>query len=50
MLKQNIQNIGFVAKVNQDIKLVNEAIKHSRANISDKNVLDTLFLRIARGY
>ncbi|MBQ7286326.1 MAG: hypothetical protein IJW73_01030 [Candidatus Gastranaerophilales bacterium] len=50
LLKQNVDNLAFVAKLNTDIKLVNEAIKHLRANISDKNVLDTLFLRIARGY
>lgn len=45
LLKQE-QNL----KVIKDIKLINNAIKHSRASMSDKIVLDSLFLRIARGY
>lgn len=47
LLKQNIQ---MSPKINQDIKIINEAIKHSKANMSDKNILDTMFLRLARGY
>ncbi|MBR5303514.1 MAG: hypothetical protein IKU37_01645 [Candidatus Gastranaerophilales bacterium] len=47
LLKQNPQtNI----KINKDIKTINEAIKQSRTNMSDKIVLDTMFLRLARGY
>lgn len=44
------QNLHLSAKINNDIKIINEAIKHSRTNMSDKIVLDTMFLRIARGY
>ncbi|MBQ8635458.1 hypothetical protein IJX73_03805 [bacterium] len=50
LLKQNIQNQNLVVKINNDIKIVNDSIKQSRANISERIILDTLFLRIARGY
>lgn len=44
------QNPTMSVKINQDIKIINDAIKHQRANMADKLVLDTMFLRIARGY
>ena len=44
------QNPEISAKINQDIKIINESIKQSRANMSDKVVLDTMLLRLARGY
>lgn len=47
LLKNNLE---LSAKINTDIKITNEAIKQSRANMNDKNVLDSLFLRIARGF
>ncbi len=50
LLKQNIENIDYYQKINNDILITNEMIKYSKANINDKIVLDTLFLRIARGY
>lgn len=50
LLKQNINNISLYSKINTDIKLTNDAIKQIKANINDKIALDTLFLRIARGF
>lgn len=47
LLKQNPQ---MTLKINQDIKIINDAIKQNRANMSDKIILDTMFLRLARGY
>lgn len=49
-LKQNLSNSNYMLKIQNDIKLVNEAIKMQRANIQDKIVLDTLLLQIARGF
>ena len=45
-----LQNQTLSAKINQDIKIINDSIKQSRANMSDKIILDTMFLRLARGY
>ena len=50
LLKKNIYNSSFVLKINNDIKIVNEAIKYKKANMQDKIILDTMFLKIARGY
>ena len=50
LMKQNIDNNAFYQKINNDISITNEMIKYSKANINDKIVLDTLFLRISRGY
>ena len=50
LLKKNISNSSFVLKINNDIKIVNEAIKYKKANMQDKIILDTMFLKIARGY
>lgn len=47
LIKQNPQ---MSAKINQDIKIINDSIKQTRANMSDKIILDTMFLRLARGY
>ena len=47
LLKQNPQ---MNTKINKDIKIINEAIKQNRTNMSDKIILDTMFLRLARGY
>lgn len=47
LMKQNTQ---MTIKINQDIKIISEAIKQTRANLSDKIILDTMFLRLARGY
>lgn len=49
LMKQNIDNNAFYQKINNDISITNEMIKYSKANINDKIVLDTLFLRISRG-
>ena len=43
------QNSNSSLKINNDIKIINDAIKQSRANMSDKIVLDTMLLRLARG-
>ena len=50
ILRQNINNNDLAIKINKDIRLINDAIKHTRANISEKITLDTLMLRIARGF
>lgn len=50
LLKQNINNEPLVLKIKNDIKHINKAIKQTRALISDKNVIENLFLRISRGY
>ena len=47
LMKQNMQ---MSLKINQDIKIINEAIRQTRANMSDKIISDTMFLRIARGF
>ena len=50
LIKQNDFNTFLCTKIKNDINFVNNAIKQSKANISDKIVLDTLMLKIARGY
>ncbi len=50
ILKQNLQNENIYQKITNDINLINLALKQSRAKLSDKIVLDTLFLSIVRGY
>ena len=49
-IKQNVFNIELCKKIKNDINFVNIAIKQSKANITDKIVIDTLMLKIARGY
>ena len=50
ILKQNANNIILCEKINRDISYISEAIKHSRANMQDKIILEALFLKIVRGY
>ena len=50
LIKQNIFNNELCQKIKQDIIFINNAIKQSKANMIDKIVLDTLMLKIARGY
>ena len=50
LIKQNLQDDSSYLKIKNDIKIINEAIKHSNANMSDKIVLETLVLRLLRGY
>lgn len=48
-IMQNIHNSALYNKINRDILFISEAIKHSRAKIQDKIVLEALFLKIVRG-
>jgi len=50
ILKQNINNQNLYLKIKNDINIINTAIKHSRMNMNDKTVLETMMLKIARGY
>ncbi len=50
VLVQNTNNDELYVKISRDISYINEAIKHSRSNMSNKTVLEALFLKIARGY
>jgi len=50
LIKQNISNFSLVQKIQNDIKIINHAIKQTRANISDKVILEAMLLRITRGY
>ncbi|MBQ8476350.1 hypothetical protein IJ531_04735, partial [bacterium] len=50
ILKQNLENTFLVEKINRDISFISESIKHSRASMSDKIILEALFLKIVRGY
>lgn len=50
LLMKNMQNTQLITKINNDINIINQAIKQSNANLSDKNILETMFLRISRGY
>ncbi|MBQ4646647.1 MAG: hypothetical protein IJB79_04805 [Candidatus Gastranaerophilales bacterium] len=44
------QNLSMNDKIKRDIAIINDAIKHKKANMNDKIILDTMFLRMARGY
>jgi len=46
LYKQNPNN----QKIKNSIKIISDAIKHVSANISDKTVLEAMFLRLKRGY
>lgn len=50
LLLANINNQALYSKINSDIELINKSIKHSKANIQDKIVLEALFLSLIRGY
>ena len=49
VLKENINNNALYTKINRDISFIQEAIKHTRANMQDKIILEALFLKIVRG-
>ena len=49
ILRQNISNSELYTKINRDIRFIQEAIKHTRAKMQDKIILEALFLKIARG-
>lgn len=44
---KNADSAGYVLKLKQDIKALSEAKRHHSAQMSDKVVLDTLFLKMA---
>lgn len=50
LLKENISNPSITAKINNDISIISNAQKQSKASMSDKIVLESLMLRLARGY
>lgn len=50
LMLRNISNDLFVNKIQNDIKIVNDAIKQAKANISDKLIFEGLMLRLSRGY
>lgn len=50
LMIKNISNNALSSRIQNDITIVSEAIKHSRANISDKIVFEGLMLRLLRGY
>ena len=45
-----IQQPSLQSKIMKDIYFISDAIKHLHANMSNKVVLEALFLKIARGY
>ena len=50
MLVQNIDNLSFSSKIQNDISFIKNATKYLKANISDKLIFEGLMLQIARGY
>ncbi len=50
LIIQNNFNTELYKKIKNDMYSINTAIKQSNANLSDKIVIDTLMLKIARGY
>lgn len=50
IMKQNLDNDAVCEKINRDISFISQAIKYSKASITNKNNLEALFLKIARGY
>lgn len=50
LIKANLSNSAFVSKVKSDIKMVNYALKQSRASMQDKVILEAMALKLARGY
>ena len=50
ILNSNNQNNGLYLKIKNDIHFVSEAQKQAQSNIQDGIILDTLLLKIARGY
>jgi DNA polymerase III gamma/tau subunit len=50
LLLNNSSNSDLAQKIGNDIKIINQAIKHSRANIQNKHVIECMLLRLARGF
>ena len=50
LLKQNIGNENLALKIKNDIKIIKNACLQSKVSISEKTILDTMFLKLARGY
>lgn len=50
VMKQNINNDAICEKINKDIGFISDAIKYSKTAITNKINMETLFLKIARGY
>lgn len=50
LLKQNIDNSNLALKIKNDIEIIKNACLQLRANMSEKTILDTMFLKLARGY
>lgn len=50
LMLNNINNKAFYLKLNRDIKFINHAIKMYNWNVSDKVNLETMMLKIVRGY
>ena len=50
LMKQNFDNVALVSKIQNDINIINTALKHSKASMGDKVVLEAMALKMARGY
>lgn len=50
MMLENLENNLLCKKIKKDIDIINKAIKAGNANVSNKIVLETMMLKIARGY
>ncbi len=50
LILNNLNNEVFCRKLNRDIKFINNAIKMHNSDIQEKVALETLMLKIARGY
>lgn len=50
LIKANLDNSQLILKLENDIKMVNQALVQSKASMQDKIVLEALTLRLARGY
>ena len=45
-----ISNQDSYNRILTDVKIINQASKMIKANVSEKNTLETMFIRLARGY
>lgn len=50
ILKNNINSDIAIKNIQNNIEIVNHSIKQYRAKINSKNVLEEMFLRLARGF
>ncbi len=50
LIISNFDNQTFCLKLNRDIKFINQAIKMYNWDVSEKNTLETLMLKLTRGY